>query len=362
MTASPDGVMRQWICTALCVAALVGCAVNPPATTSRDSSPPAPTPPPSTTAPSPRPPPAVVEGVVAQNDHFVLYRPKRDDTLRSVAQRFLGDEKRGWEIADFNDVKELTSGSLVAIPLRPVNPVGVFPNGYQTVPILAYHRFGEKNGKMVVTPEAFAAQMKYLAENDYRVIPLADLVEFLAGKRSLPHRAVVITADDGYASVYRHAYPVLKQYGFPATVFVYTDFIGAGDALTWPQMQEMIASGLIDIESHSKSHESLVAMLPGESERSYRARVDKELTVGRDVLQRKLGVHISIFAYPYGDASAAVVERAQKADYQLAVTVNPGGNPFFAQPLLLQRTMIFGDHDIEAFKARLQTFREADLK
>ncbi len=46
--------------------------------------------------------------MVAQNDHFILYRPKRDDTLRSVAQRFLGDEKRGWEIADFNDVKELT--------------------------------------------------------------------------------------------------------------------------------------------------------------------------------------------------------------------------------------------------------------
>jgi peptidoglycan/xylan/chitin deacetylase (PgdA/CDA1 family) len=376
MTASPDGVTRQWMCAALCVAALAGCAVSPPApspgSSSSDSSTPVPTPPtsptrpstppPSTAAPSPRPPPAVVEGVVAQNDHFVLYRPKRDDTLRSVAQQFLGDEKRGWEIADFNDVKELTAGNLVAIPLRPVNPVGVFPDGYQTVPILAYHRFGDKNGKMVVTPEAFAAQMKYLAEHDYRVIPMADLVEFLAGKRSLPQRAVVITADDGYASVYRHAYPVLKQYGFPATVFVYTDFIGAGDALTWPQMQEMIASGLIDIESHSKSHESLVAMLPGESERSYRARVDKELTVGRDVLQRKLGVHISIFAYPYGDASAAVVERAQKADYQLAVTVNPGGNPFFAQPLLLQRTMIFGDHDIEAFKARLQTFHEVDLK
>jgi peptidoglycan/xylan/chitin deacetylase (PgdA/CDA1 family) len=143
---------------------------------------------------------------------------------------------------------------------------------------------------------------------------------------------------------------------------VYTDFMGASDALTWPQMQEMIGSGLIEIESHSKSHESLVAMLTGESEQSYRSRLDKEFMVGRDLLQRKLGVSVSIFAYPYGDVSAAVVERAQKAGYKLAVTVNPGGNPFFAQPLLLQRTMIFGDHDIEAFKARLQIFREADLK
>ena len=143
---------------------------------------------------------------------------------------------------------------------------------------------------------------------------------------------------------------------------MYTDFIGANDALTWAQMQEMIASGLIDVESHSKSHESLVTMLPGESERSYRSRLNKELTAGRDLLQRKLGVSVSIFAYPYGEANAAVIEQAEKADYRLAVTVNPGSNPFFVQPLLLRRTMIFGDHDMEAFKARLQTFHAADLK
>ncbi|HKQ23915.1 MAG TPA: polysaccharide deacetylase family protein [Burkholderiales bacterium] len=300
--------------------------------------------------------------MIARNERFVLYRPKQDDTLRSVAKQLLGDEQRGWEIADFNGVKELTPGNLVAIPLRSVNPAGIFADGYQTIPILAYHRFGDKNGKMVVTPEAFAAQMKYLADNDYRVIRLSDLVEFLTGKRGLPRRAIVITADDGYASIYRHAFPLLVQYGFPATVFVYSDFIGASDALTWPQMQEMISSGLIDIQSHSKSHESLVAMLPGESAQSYRSRLDREFMVGRDLLQRRLGVSIFNFAYPYGDVNAAVVERAEKAGYRLAVTVNPGGNPFFAQPLLLQRTMIFGDHDIDAFKARLQTFREADLK
>jgi peptidoglycan/xylan/chitin deacetylase (PgdA/CDA1 family) len=243
-----------------------------------------------------------------------------------------------------------------------MNPVGVYPDGYQTIPILAYHRFGDKDGKMVVTPEAFAAQLAYLAENDYRVIRLRDLADFLAGMRALPRRAVLLTVDDGYASFYQHAYPLLKRYGFPATVFVYSDFIGAKDALTWAQMQEMIASGLIDIQSHSKSHESLVAMLPGESERSYHARLDKELTAGRDLLQRNLGVTVSMFAYPYGDTNAAVVERLERANYQLAVTVNSGGNPFFASPLLLQRTMIFGDHDIEAFKARLQTFREADLR
>ena len=59
---------------------------------------------------------------------------------------------------------------------------------------------------------------------------------------------MVITIDDGYESTYRHAFPILKRHGFPATVFVYTDFLGGGDALTWPQLQEMSASGLIDVQ------------------------------------------------------------------------------------------------------------------
>jgi peptidoglycan/xylan/chitin deacetylase (PgdA/CDA1 family) len=58
---------------------------------------------------------------------------------------------------------------------------------------------------------------------------------------------------------------VLKKYGLPATVFVYTDFLGGGDALTWAQMQEMLASGLVDVQSHSKSHRNLIERLPGET-------------------------------------------------------------------------------------------------
>jgi peptidoglycan/xylan/chitin deacetylase (PgdA/CDA1 family) len=359
MTANMSNATWQWLRISVVCGLLGGCAVGPSAP---PVTPPSPSPAPTVRPPLPPPPRASTQGVIAKNERFVLYRPGRDDTLRSIAHRFLGDERRSWEIANLNGLKEITPGDPVAIPLRPLNPVGVFPDGYQTVPILVYHRFGDKDGKMVVTPDAFAAQLKYLADNDYRVIRLSDLTDFLSGKAGLPPRAVVITIDDGYASSYHHAFPLLKRYGFPATIFVYTDFIGAGEGLTWVQMQEMIASGLVDIESHSKSHQSMVAMLPGESERSYRSWVDKELTVGRDLLQRKLGISISSFAYPYGDVNAAVADRAEKAAYQLAVTVNPGGNPFFAQPLLLQRTMIFGDHDIEAFAAKLQTFREADLK
>jgi len=173
---------------------------------------------------------------------------------------------------------------------------------------------------------------------------------------------VAITIDDGYASTYKYAFPLLRQHGFAATVFVYTDFIGAKDALTWAQMREMVASGLIDIQAHSKTHANLASRLLGETDERYRERLDAEARVPRDVLERGLQVKVDMFAYPYGDATEILIERLRKRDYRLAVTVNPGGNPFFADPLLLRRTMVLGDQDLEAFKAKLQVYREVDLR
>lgn len=310
-------------------------------------------------APLPKP---STDRVIGKNEHFVIYKPVRADTLRSLAREYLGDEERYWEIADLNGVTRAEADQALVIPLQPSNPLGVSSGGYQTVPILAYHRFGEQVSKMEVTAEAFAAQLDYLAENDYRVVRLRDLEDFLAGKRPLPNRAVVITIDDGYASTYQYAFPLLKQHGFPATVFLYTDFVGAKDALTWAQMREMVASGLIDIQAHSKTHANLSYRLPGESDERYRERLDMEARVPREVLERKLAMTVDAFAYPFGDATEVLIERLRKRDYRLAVTVNPGANAFFADPLLLQRSMVLGDQDMETFKAKLQVYREMDLR
>lgn len=300
--------------------------------------------------------------VVAQNDRFILYAAASGDTLSSVARRFLGNEDREWEIAKFNGITRPAPGKILAIPLRPINPAGVAANGFQTIPILCYHRFGPAASKMLVTPDAFAAQLDYLARNGYRVVRLSQLTDFLAGRSGLPDRAVIITVDDGHISTYQYAYPLLKKYGFPATFFVYSDFIGAGEALRWAQIKEMAASGLIDFEAHSKTHSNLVVRLPGESDQRYRERLDSEIRVPQEILQRNLATTVDLYAYPYGDANEAVLERLEAADFRLGVTVNPGGNPFFAQPTMLRRSMVFGDHDLEAFKALLQVFKEADLR
>lgn len=301
-------------------------------------------------------PPSGAE-VLGRSDRFVVVQPAPDDTLRSIAARFLGSEDRDWVIGDFNGVRRADPGQPLVVPLKNLNPIGVHGDRIQTVPILCYHRFGNGGSKMAVSAASFAAQLEWLARNDYHVIRLSQLLDFLEGRQALPRRSVVITIDDGYESVHRYALPLLRKYGFPATLFVYTDFIGAGDALSWAQLQDLAASGLVDIEAHSKSHRNLIERLAQETDSQYRQGIEGEVRVPRELLEKRLAVRVRHYAFPYGDANDTVLEVLARQQYTLAVTVNPGGNAFYAQPLMLHRTMIFGDHDLAAFKSRLQVSR-----
>ena len=324
-------------------------------------------PPPAEPAPRPvaRPPAPEPSGeVLGQSDRLLVYQPGPDDSLRSIAARFLGSADQDWVISDFNGIARAEPGQALVVPLKPLNPIGVQPDQVQTVPILCYHRFGNGNGngngnggKMTISEASFAQQLDWLAKSGFHVIRLAQLVGFLEGRNALPRRSVVITIDDGYESVHRVALPLLRKHGFPATLFVYTDFIGSGGALNWAQLQDLVASGLVDVQAHSKTHRNLIERVAGEGDAQYRQGLDAEARVPRELLERRLPVAVRQYAYPYGDANEAVLEALTQQRYQLGVTVNPGGNAFFAQPLMLRRTMIFGDHDIEAFKARLQTSR-----
>jgi peptidoglycan/xylan/chitin deacetylase (PgdA/CDA1 family) len=278
------------------------------------------------------------------------------DTLASLAQNYLGDSGRDWWIGEFNNVYQIRPGQELVIPLRARNPVGVYAQGYQTVPILCYHRFAGRPGKLAVSPTAFAAQMEFLAQNNYRVISLGELQRFLEGREPLPRRSVAITIDDGYRSTYDVAYPILKKYGFRATVFLYGDFVGAGDALTWSQMQELSKSGLIDIQPHSKTHRNLVLRLPKESDAQYRDRIQMEVEIPSATIAERLTTKIRYFAYPYGDTNDIVVEALKQRGFALGLTVTPGGNGSFASPYMLRRTMVFGEDDLGVFASKLAVF------
>jgi peptidoglycan/xylan/chitin deacetylase (PgdA/CDA1 family) len=332
---------------------LAGCS-TPPAL---PEPPPRSPPPPSATVVV-KPDNSLQPGVLGRNERFIVYQPRAGETLRSIAASLLGNPDRAWVIADANEIDQPVPGQPLIVPLQPLNAIGVSGNQYQTVPILCYHRFGGAPNRMSISPSNFEAQLDWLAQNGYHVIRLSQLIGFLQGRELLPKRSVVITIDDGYASVHRHALPALRKHNFPATLFAYSDFVGAGgDALTWQQMRELLDSGLVDIQSHSKSHRNLIERLPGETDERYRQAIEAEVRVPREVLERRLPVKINHYAYPYGDANELVLATLERLDFEIGVTVNPGGNGFFAQPLMLKRTMIFGDHDLDAFRARLQISR-----
>ena len=319
-----------------------------------------PAPPPAEEARAPitqSPPTSAGARVLGRTERFVIYQPAAGDTLRSIAARFLGSESRDWVIGDFNGIAQAEANVPLVVPLKPINAIGVTADQYQTVPILCYHRFGNGGGKMVMSAANFALQLDWLARNDYRVIPLAQLAGFLEGREKLPKRSVVITIDDGYESVYRIALPLLRKYGFPATLFVYTDFIGAADALNWAQLQELAGSGLVDIQAHSKTHRNLIERSAADTDERYRQMIETEARVPRELLERRLPVQVRSFAYPYGDSSQPLLDVLARQGYRFGLTVNPGGNGFFAQPAMLRRTMIYGDQDLASFKLKLQTAR-----
>ena len=307
------------------------------------------------------PPVRPADGVLARNERLLIYLPQEGDSLASVAQRWLGSAARAWEIGEANEITQLRAGTPVAVPLRPINPTGVRADRVQIVPILCYHRIGQATGRMTLSAASLAQQFEWLAGNGYSVVRLQDLLGFLEGRQALPARSVVLTFDDGYESHHRLLLPLLKKHGFPATVFLYTDFVGGSDALSWSQMQEMVASGLVDIQAHSKTHANLIERAPDETDARYRQRIEAEVRLPRETIERRLQQPVQNYAYPFGDTNEIVLELLARHHYQLAVTVHPGGNPFYAQPLMLHRVMIFGGHTLEDFKARLQTSRSTTL-
>ena len=110
---------------------------------------------------------------------------------------------------------------------------------------------------MTVSRGMFEQQMRLLKEKGYRVISIDQFFDFLEFKSTLPPKSVVITIDDGWRSAYEIAFPILQKYGYPATLFIYTDrIIDTPQTLSWGLLQEMAGYG-IDIQCHTKSHRNL---------------------------------------------------------------------------------------------------------
>jgi len=310
---------------------------------------------------APRVEPAV-EREVFRSDRYLVCVPGEETTAEALAAEYLGDPEKAWVIEESNEGTSFSGSDAIVIPLREENPGGLAKDGYQTVPILCYHRFGRKNnGPLCVSEETFERQMTFLAENGYHTVGIGELLDFLSYRRGLPKKSVLITIDDGYRSAYEIAYPILRRHGFTAALFVYTDFIGSGvKSLTWEQLEEMQAAGF-DVGSHTVTHCDLSEKRAGEDDGAYRERVRRELLESKRTLDARLNQDTIALAYPYGSADPEILPLCHSLGYRLGVTVRPGANPFFADPLALHREQIVVNQG-PAFRDRLKPFEPASLE
>ena len=194
----------------------------------------------------------------------------------------------------------------------------IWIQGQYVVPILMYHSvsLADESPMSTISPKNFFKQMSFLKRNGYQVITLDDLIEGIKAKKKFSHKTVVITFDDGYQDNYRNAFPFLKEYHFPAAIFLISDATGVSpNLLTWDQVKEMSQYD-ITFGSHTRRH----VYLPEQSE----AQLKNEIEGSKRIIEEHLGKPVYYFAYPSGGFSEHIKSLVAMAGYEAALTTNRG--------------------------------------
>ena len=211
--------------------------------------------------------------------------------------------------------------------------VYIFNFGYNA-PILMYHYIQShesETSKLVVSPFHFERHMRYLHENRYQVVALETLLQWTSQRKKIPHKTVAITMDDGYLDNYEHAYPVLKKYGFPATIFLIIDTVGRPGYLTWHQIHEMEIGG-IRFGSHTLTHPTLTEIPLDQAQH--------EISESKRQLAAMLKSPSPIFSYPSGRTNAQLKEAVRGSGYGGAVSGSPDGITPIHDPFGFKRVRI----------------------
>jgi peptidoglycan/xylan/chitin deacetylase (PgdA/CDA1 family) len=255
-----------------------------------------------------------------------------------------------------------------AAPAAAASPKITKPVVDQTAQVLifCYHRLVDKvrYPGTEITPAAFEAQMKELKDKGITAISMQDLLAWKRGEKNIPPRCAVITFDDGWKSQYEVAWPIMKKFGYPLTLFIYTEGVrggalGGGEAITWEQLADMRDNG-VDIQAHSATHQDLreghtVMLIEPGGKRTkkkltgadYEKWVRNEVVGCKELLEQRLGIKVNCYAVPFGNYNEHVKELARNAGYEAMFTV-------YGQPITFTSPMdALGRYAIEANKPKV---------
>lgn len=210
--------------------------------------------------------------------------------------------------------------------------------------VLIYHRFGEdKYPTTNIGVARFREQLEYLKNNAYTVIPLQQLLQSLRQGTKLPERSVVITIDDGYRSVYENAWPVLRDYGYPFTVFLYVKATENKhwNYMNWDQVKEMKAAG-VDFQNHGFAHDHMAFIPAGMDLDEYRAWMRTDLAVSARIFTERLAERPRYFAVPYGEYNKDLLDEVRSLGYESILLQDPGSVSSDTDPFAIPREPILG--------------------
>ncbi len=185
--------------------------------------------------------------------------------------------------------------------------------------VVMYHRFGDgRYPSTNIRMEQFKKHVAELKKDKYTVLPLPEIVAALRNDEPLPDRAVAITVDDAYTTVFENAWPVLREAGFPFTLFVATQPVDQGSAsyMSWDQIRTLAQSELVTIGSQTHGHPHMPAQSTAAN------RTDLETSQAR--FRAELGEAPDLFAYPYGEYGNSVKKVVREAGFTAAFGQHSG--------------------------------------
>lgn len=275
-----------------------------------------------------------------------LRRRRRGDVVR---------RRRSVEIVDLEQETVPETGTRVLWSGEASEPPPEAEPMTDRLPILMYHRVARHGGaqsqRYCVTPEAFEAQLAYLRDAGFRGASLEEWCDAIGRKQPIRGRAVLITFDDAYTDFLTDAWPLLRKYGFGATLFVVTDAVGQcnewdasrGDPvplLSWPELRMLRAEG-VHIGSHTATHRALTALAAGD--------VVREATRSQAALRRQLGESVVTLAYPLGESDGVVRHLVGACGYDVGLTARPVLSRLQDDILALPRLEVRGTYGIGEF-------------
>jgi peptidoglycan/xylan/chitin deacetylase (PgdA/CDA1 family) len=256
-------------------------------------------------------------------------------------------------VAHFIILSLLASAFLVAqeasdsLP-TPAEPSSIPDDGVR-VSVLGYHDFSESAPEtaMRIRTSKFRSQMEAIRQLGISVIRMEDFAAWKKGEKSIPEKSIVLTFDDGWKSVYTDAFPILKEFGYPYTLFLYKNYVdGGGKALTTAMIEEMRANGAT-IGSHSVSHPFPIAVKNQRKKgpESYASYLRKEMGGSKEFLETKFQTPVTTYAYPGGFFTEEMLQISPELGYQLLFTVLPGKVKRSLPDATLPRYIILGNYD-----------------